>query len=149
MMDLLPTFAGLAQAEVPSGRPIDGHDIGGILSGVPEARSPYEAFYYYSADRLDAVRSGRWKLFFGGGGGDPKVSGMPRLFDLDGDPGESKDVAGEHPEVVKRLLGYGGEARKRLGDGDRRGEGERAAGRVENPTARRLPASKSSSGKGG
>ncbi|HEU5115934.1 MAG TPA: sulfatase, partial [Isosphaeraceae bacterium] len=62
-MDLLPTFARLANVDLDPDRPIDGHDITPILTAKPEARSPYDAFYYYAADRLDAVRSGRWKLF--------------------------------------------------------------------------------------
>jgi len=61
-MDLLPTFAGLAGAKVPDDRTIDGKDILPLLTGAPGARSPHEAFYYYNYLRLNAVRSGKWKL---------------------------------------------------------------------------------------
>ncbi len=139
-MDLLPTFARLANVDLDPDRPIDGHDIMPILTGTPGARSPYDAFYYYAADRLDAVRSGRWKLFLatseGRGGSDHTT---PRLFDLDADPAESKNLADQHPDVVDRLTAYAEAARTRLGDGDRQGEGQRPSGRVENPSPRRLP----------
>ena len=29
----------------------------------PDAKSPYEAFYYYYLEQLQAVRAGRWKLY--------------------------------------------------------------------------------------
>ena len=33
------------------------------MFGDQHATSPYEAFYYYERDQLQAVRSGPWKLF--------------------------------------------------------------------------------------
>ncbi len=42
-MDLLPTFAKLAGAEIPHDRVIDGKDIGPTLTG--QARTPHEAFF--------------------------------------------------------------------------------------------------------
>ncbi|MEZ5391810.1 MAG: sulfatase [Bryobacterales bacterium] len=65
-IDLLPTFASLAGAPVPSDRVIDGRDITDILSGRPDARSPHEAFYFYAGPELRAVRSGEWKLHASG-----------------------------------------------------------------------------------
>ncbi len=61
-IDLLPTFARLAGADLPADRPIDGRDIWPLLSGRPGARSPHEALYFYWGRDLQAVRSGRWKL---------------------------------------------------------------------------------------
>ncbi len=53
------------------------------------------------------------------------------LFDLSADPGESKDVADEHPDVVERLVGLADESRRDLGDSltGVAGNGSRAAGR--------------------
>ncbi|SFO95042.1 arylsulfatase [Actinomadura madurae] len=48
-----------------------------------------------------AYREGEWKLVFA-----PEVSGGTgeyALYDLATDPGETKDVAAEHPDVVERL----------------------------------------------
>lgn len=62
MMDWLPTFAKLLGAKLP--REVDGRDIAPLLLGESGAKSPYEAFYYYSGDELHAVRAGKWKLHF-------------------------------------------------------------------------------------
>ena len=46
-----------------------------------------------------------------------KVMDMPlSLFDLESDPGESKDVAAAHPEVVKELSALAETMRGDLGD---------------------------------
>ncbi len=87
-MDFFPTFAGLAGAELPEDRIIDGHDISGLLKGDPGARSGYEAFYY----RTGAVRSGDWKYFADG-----------RLFNLKSDISETDDAASRNPEVAARM----------------------------------------------
>jgi arylsulfatase A-like enzyme len=88
VMDFYPTFAGLAEAELPHDRIIDGRDMSGFLKGDPGAKSGYEAFYY----RTGAVRSGDWKYFEDG-----------RLFNLKNDISESEDVAQQNPEVAARM----------------------------------------------
>lgn len=60
-----------------------------------------------------------------------KVEKLPlSLFDLEADPGEAKNVAGSHPEVVGRLLKVAEEARAELGDSitGAKGKGVRPAG---------------------
>jgi len=91
-MDLLPTFARLGRGKVPDDRVIDGKDITGLLREPDRAKSPHEAFFYYRGGSLRAVRSGPWKLHAGG-----------QLYNLDGDIGERKNLAGRHPEIVSRL----------------------------------------------
>ncbi|MBN2310457.1 MAG: sulfatase, partial [Candidatus Hydrogenedentes bacterium] len=116
--DILPTVAGLARAPMPGGRVIDGEDIWPLMAGVPGARSPHEAFFFHRSGRLEAVRSGRWKLHLAhdyrsvkepGSGGLPgpyeKRHTEQALFDLEHDIGETTNVADAHPEVVARLLG--------------------------------------------
>ncbi len=93
-MDLLPTFAKLAGAAIPTDRVIDGKDIWPTLIG--EARSPHEAFFYHRGNQLQAVRSGKWKLHTN--------NGRPtQLYDLESDIGEKKNVIQSNPEVVQRL----------------------------------------------
>ncbi|MCB1021650.1 MAG: sulfatase [Bryobacterales bacterium] len=121
-MDLLPTFAALAGAALPADRVIDGRDIAGILAGRDGARSPHEAFFYYSGPELRAVRSGEWKLHASG-----------ELYNLARDIGETTDVAGDQPEVVARLEAYLEQARRDLGDGEQPGANVRAAGHVDDP----------------
>lgn len=127
-MDLLPTLAGLAGAEVPRDRIIDGRDIWPVLSGRPGARSPHHALFYYNGARLQAVRSGRWKLILA----QPK-NGVPRsLYDLEADIGETEDLSGRYPKVVDRLEALAERCREDLGDSltDRTGRNCRPAGFV-------------------
>ena len=140
-MDLLPTFARLAGAELPHDRMIDGKDIWPLMAGQSGARSPHEAFFYYQMDQLQAVRSGRWKLYLPlknkreriGGKGKPSPA---RLFDLKTDIGETNDLAAAHPDVVARLARYAEQARDDLGDEDRPGKNQRPAGFEPHPTPR-------------
>jgi arylsulfatase A-like enzyme len=143
-MDLLPTFAGLAGAEPPGDRVIDGRDIWPLLTCKEGARSPHEAFYYYQIDQLQAVRSGKWKLHlpldvkYNHARRDTGSSSL-MLFDLSKDIEESVDVSDQQPEVVNRLLTLAEEAREDLGDAGRKGRGQRPAGSVLNPEPRLLP----------
>jgi arylsulfatase A-like enzyme len=140
-IDLLPTFARLAGTEPPADRIIDGRDIWPILSGQPGAKSQHEAFYYYQMDQLQAVRSGKWKLFvamdakkrnWGKSEGKTEL----KLFDLVADIHEDNNVAGANPEVVQRLLALAEKAREDLGDVNRPGKGQRPAGWVDQPAPR-------------
>ena len=93
-MDLLPTFAKLAGAAIPTDRVIDGKDIWPTLSG--KADTPHEAFFYHRGNELAAVRSGKWKLHTN--------KGRPtQLYDLETDIGEKKNLIDSHPEVVRTL----------------------------------------------
>lgn len=128
-MDLFPTLAGFCGAAVPTDRVTDGRDISGILSGADE-RSPREAFWYYRADHLEAVRVGRWKLFVA-----RKGRPLEELYDLETDPGETTDVAADHPDVVASLRAHAEGARDELGDAvtGRQGRGRRPVGEVDDP----------------
>ncbi|MEQ1850677.1 MAG: sulfatase [Chthoniobacteraceae bacterium] len=138
-MDLLPTFARLADAPLPE-KPIDGHDIRPLLLGTPGAKSPWddEGFCYYRMEQLQAVRAGPWKLYLPL---EKKYTALNRktapapleLFDVRHDVHEDREVSAQHPEVVKMLLSLAGRAREEIGDMDRPGKGERPAGHVENP----------------
>ncbi len=135
-MDLYPTFASLAGAKLPADRIIDGKNILPLLRGLPGAKSPHDAFYYYFVSQLQAVRSGRWKLYLPldnrivNGRGDREQC-QAELYDLVHDLGETNNLAQEHPEVVKRLLELAEQARKDLGDDGRPGPGQRKAGWTE------------------
>lgn len=117
-MDLLPTFAKLAGAQVPSDRVIDGKDIWPTLTGV--AMSPHETFFYHKGDSLRAVRSGKWKLH--------TDKGRPtQLYDLENDIGETMNVIQSHPKVAQRLKQHLDAFEKDLA------ENSRPAAFVENP----------------
>ena len=134
-MDLLPTFAKLAGGNPPTEHKIDGHDISPLLFGEANAESPYEAFYYYHRDQLQAVRSGPWKLFLPvEAAGHPhfskKLPPQDLLFNVVEDIASEHNLAAEHPDVVARLKGLAEQARADLGDKGRRGAGQRPIGKI-------------------
>jgi arylsulfatase A-like enzyme len=128
-IDLLPTFAKLAGASAPAEHIIDGRDMWPLLSDQRGASAPHDALYFFWGGELHAVRSDQWKLHVphayqaleqAGQDGNPgkyvRRELELSLFDLDKDPGESTNVAGQHPDVVKRLQEYVERAREDLGD---------------------------------
>ena len=122
ILDLLPTLAVLAGAEVPGDRVIDGRSIADLLLGKTDSL-PDEPFYYYFGMQLQAIRLGQWKLFLGGVETSEQSASLwylhnpelferhhrvldePELYDLDADTGETRNLATEHPEIVQRLDG--------------------------------------------
>jgi arylsulfatase A-like enzyme len=143
MMDILPTLASLAEVRPPEDRIIDGHDIRTILSGNPDARSPYDenGFFYYFREQLQAVRSGPWKLYLPLSAKLRNLSGSLKdavrtnaeLYDVRNDISETKEVSSEHPDVVQKLMQLAEAARVDLGDMDKEGANQRQAGWVEHP----------------
>ncbi|MCF7847625.1 MAG: sulfatase [Kiritimatiellales bacterium] len=129
-MDLLPTFARLAGAEVPGDHVIDGRDIWPVLTG--NAKSPHKAFFYHKGNELQAVRSGKWKLHMaaqdkGRNKKKGKGAASPALYNLEQDIGETTNVAKDNPDVVARLHGYIAAFEKELA------ENSRPAAFVDNP----------------
>jgi arylsulfatase A-like enzyme len=140
-IDLLPTFAGLAGAEVPTDRVLDGVNITHLFAGKFGEADEDRMFAYYFINSLQAVRQGKWKLHlsrpaqpewlgqFGKNGhiAQKDWAGFkePFLVDLEADPGETRSVAAEHPGVVKKLLALAEDMRADLGDHDRVGKNMR------------------------
>lgn len=101
-MDLLPTFAQLCGAALPTVQSLDGKDISALMMAQAGATTPHEYFFY---DR-SAVRSGDWKYHskerF-------KVKATtrthqgPTLYNLKEDIGEANNVIEQHPEIAERL----------------------------------------------
>lgn len=120
ILDLLPTLAGLANADVPDDRVLDGRSIADVLLGETEAL-PQEPFFYYFGTQLQAVRLGKWKLFLRRTQPAEQSASLwylqnpelferhhrmrqePELYDLDADRGETRNLASERPEIVERL----------------------------------------------
>ena len=128
-IDLLPTLVAYAGGVVLEEPKIDGKNISAVLEARPGAKSPQEAYYFYWGDALHAVTSEKWKLHFphpylhiieGGKDGKPGKGETRKmelsLFDLDSDISESKNVADQNPEVVKKLQMLGDKIREELGD---------------------------------
>lgn len=145
-IDLLPTLARLAEAPLPE-RAIDGRDVWPLLCGTPGATNPHSAYgFWYNHNELHAVRSGAWKLILphranlfppelqglGGARGTSQVRQVELgLYDLAGDPGESRNLAASHPADLGRMLGLAEDLRIELGDAltGRAGRGNREPAR--------------------
>ncbi len=138
-MDLLPTLAALAGADLPK-TAIDGHDIRALIIDPKRSDSPWDTdgFLYYRLEQLQAVRAGQWKLYL------PletkfvtnarKTAAAPaELYDVRHDLRETREVSAEHPDVVARLMHLAKRGRAEVGDVARQGAGERPPGWVENP----------------
>jgi arylsulfatase A-like enzyme len=99
-LDLTPTFLAAAGSGPEPGAELDGLDLTAALRG--EASGPLAGRSLYwrrsGSEGPIAARRGRWKLLWNDRAEDPE------LFDLANDVAESRDVAGEHPEVVAQLM---------------------------------------------
>jgi arylsulfatase len=129
-MDIFPTMAALLDAPLP-GQKIDGVNILPLLQQVADANPRDHFVYYYDANSLKAVRQGKWKLVFPhlsqtylgttrGNDGFPGIyKSVPvplALYDLSTDPGETFDLASQHPDLVEALSALAEQYRKTLGD---------------------------------
>jgi len=95
-IDLLPTFAKLGGADLPTNVKIDGKDLTPILLGKSH-ESPREAHFYFNGNQIEAVRSGHWKLSITHRAG-PRKKGPPQetntspvLYNLENDIAEKTD----------------------------------------------------------
>jgi len=89
-VDLLPTLAELAGVAIPAGKPLDGISLKPWLLG--EAPAPPERLLLSHWAGKFSVRSQRFRLDAAG-----------RLFDLEADPGQDRDVSGQHPDALARM----------------------------------------------
>ena len=91
-MDMFLTMVSIAGAKLPAGLKLDGVDLLGMLT--EDGKLPERTlFWRYIKER--AVRKGPWKLLVQGDN--------VKLYNLDEDLGEKKNLAGAKPETVKML----------------------------------------------
>ena len=103
---IMPTFCDIAGVKnfrkrytnrsLP-GDCFDGLSIAPTLLGDNTKQQRHEHLYweFHETDQI-AVRRGDWKLIV--------VKGIPRLYNLATDLHEDKDIAAEHPEIVRELF---------------------------------------------
>lgn len=120
-VDVLPSLADLAGAKHPDNQPVDGISWLPLLTGQDSQHQGRSIFWHYPlylsgtsynkvipihgtktnywrATPCSVIRKGKWKLiqFF--------ESDSVELYDLESDPGESKDLSNSHKETANALL---------------------------------------------
>jgi arylsulfatase A-like enzyme len=103
-LDLLPTFAKMANVQIPNDRIYDGYDISSVIfnKGV----NPRDEVFYYRGTKVFAIRKGAYKAHFitqPEYGGKATVLEKPLLYNLDIDPSENYDIADKNPNVIKEI----------------------------------------------
>jgi arylsulfatase A-like enzyme len=89
--DFYTTLITLAGGTLQQELPVDGLDMTGMLfDGRPSPRDEI-VFEVSGSVRIPTIRKGDYKLM------------GKLLYNVLADPGETTDVAGEHPEIVRRL----------------------------------------------
>jgi len=101
MWDVMPTCAEIAGIDPPAG--IDGVSYLPALLGDLDRQKKHEYLYwaFYERGGKQAVRMGYWKGVRNGVGANP--DGPIELYDLRRDLGEKTNIAGKHPDVVKKI----------------------------------------------
>ena len=113
LTDLYATFAEMTGYRLTPGEGEDSYSLWGVLTGQGKNLRPDAV--HHSNNGSFSLREGRWKILFTAGSGGwsfptfPKdkayIAALPsmQLYDLENDPGETRNVIGEHPDVVCRL----------------------------------------------
>jgi arylsulfatase A-like enzyme len=97
-LDLLPTLIDLCGLKPPEGVALDGTSLAPLLQGA--ASDWRERTIVVESQRIEhpelyrqcSVMTDRWRL----------VNGR-ELYEIERDPGQARDVSGEHPEIVAAL----------------------------------------------
>jgi arylsulfatase A-like enzyme len=90
-IDLMPTLVDLAGVPLKSEKALDGLSLKPLLTEAGEVRWPDRMIFSHWNGRV-SVRTNRWRMDAAG-----------RLYDMEADPGQSKDVGAGQPEVAVRL----------------------------------------------
>lgn len=112
LTDLFATLAGIVDYPLPAGAAEDSWSLLPAWLGRDGGKPIREATVHHSADGMFAIRQGDWKLVLGLGSGgfsppkrEPQKPDGPagQLYHLRTDPGETKNLYLEHPDIVARL----------------------------------------------
>ena len=120
LVDVLPTLCGLLNLDVPQDRLIDGSDLTSLLKGKPEQFKRHQPIFWHlqKSRPIVAMRDGNFSLV---ANPDYEISTsnmfqehwIPRikdgeykdfqLFDLSKDPGQTRNIAAENPQLLTKL----------------------------------------------
>jgi arylsulfatase A-like enzyme len=88
-IDLLPTLSDLVQIEYSPKNSLDGKSLKPLLL---EDNPVWDDRYIINHWRRTSIRSQQYRLDYSG-----------QLFDMKNDPGQTKNIASENPDIAKRL----------------------------------------------
>src|SRR5262249_878986 len=95
VQDILPTLIDLCGLQPPKKAPCDGASLAGLLTGKIEKLPDRLLVVQYGQrpTKWDgAVMWNKWRLVQG-----------KELYDLKTDPGQARDVAAQHPDIVNQM----------------------------------------------
>jgi len=93
--DLLPTLADVCEVKLPQDAALDGVSLAGLLRDKPEPLPDRMLVVQYGGNLQQgnaAVLWNKWRLVKGN-----------ELFDLSTDPGQKKNVIGDHPAIAAKM----------------------------------------------
>jgi len=92
-LDILPTALSAAGGTVPENVRFDGKDLAPFITKKKRGEPHDTLFWAWNTQKV--IRSGKWKLVVSDDG--------EHLYNLEKDPAETTDLAGEEPKRVKKL----------------------------------------------
>ena len=109
-IDLLPTLAYACKLKTPQGNQnylrMDGVNILDSLVGDGDSNRDHarkHLLFWHGWGTPQAIRSGKWKLYFDVVKELPDSKHGPVLFDLSKDPSEQTNLSQQHPDIVAML----------------------------------------------
>jgi len=115
-IDLFPTLLDLCDVKAPAGPKVDGISLRPLLEKADSSAWPERTLFTHNPiDETNkfpgAVRTQRYRLvreIKGAAGGSSAkandASATPwQLYDMESDPSETKNIAADHPDIVKQL----------------------------------------------
>lgn len=110
LTDFMATFASITGYQLVDDEAEDSYNILPLLVLPDYKEAIREATVHHSIDGSFAIRQGKWKLLlssYSGGWSEPKKPQTEnpgfQLYNLEEDPGESRNVCNSYPDVVKEL----------------------------------------------
>lgn len=108
LTDLMATCADLSGAKLPDNAGEDSVSFAPALQGEA-IQTTRNGVVHHSISGQFSYRQGQWKLLLSSGSGGWTRAKMPKgtvaqLYDMEADPGETKNLYQSHPEIAAKLL---------------------------------------------
>ncbi len=99
ILDLMPTILNLTDTQAPEGYILDGYDLRAVHAGETKQTFLMHFPHKHRSSYFTTWHNGDWKLIY-------QYHGEPRLqlFNLEKDPNERNDLAGQNPELLQGML---------------------------------------------